>query len=59
VSSAIQEAALQTTSADDPGEDLRRDEVLCRLLNTPYQPARRPSTSPDPAAMPAPDPIND
>jgi hypothetical protein len=34
-------AASPTARAGDPAEDQRRDEVLCRLLNTPYRPIDR------------------
>ena len=47
----------QTNAESDPAEDLRRDEVLCRLLNTPYRPSHKPSRAlnPDSVAMPAPE----
>jgi hypothetical protein len=60
VSAAPQETAPQPVpqakAEGDPAEDLRRDEVLCRLLNTPYRPAHKPSTALDPdTAAPAPE----
>jgi hypothetical protein len=43
--------APQAASAGNPDEDQRRDEVLCRLLNTPYRPIDRPRAQ-APAAEP-------
>jgi hypothetical protein len=34
-------AAPPAVRTGDPAEDRRRDEVLCRLLNTPYLPIDR------------------
>jgi len=41
MSGQIDLAAPQAARGSDPVEDQRRDEVLCRLLNTPYRPIDR------------------
>jgi hypothetical protein len=41
-------AAPQAARGSDPVEDQRRDEVLCRLLNTPYRPIDRLRTKESP-----------
>jgi hypothetical protein len=35
------QADIAAAHAGNPVEDQRRDEVLCRLLNTPYRPIER------------------
>ena len=49
-------AAPPAVRAGNPAEDQRRDEVLCRLLNTPYRPIDRLSATArggGPAELPA------
>jgi hypothetical protein len=50
-------SAPQAARGSDPVEDQRRDEVLCRLLNTPYRPidrlrAKAPGTEARPIEIP-------
>ncbi len=50
--------APQAVLTGEPEEDRRRDEVLCRLLNTPYRPIH-PTRAGDSAAEPCTAPAGD